>query len=54
MARLKRDLLQMTGNVYFCKTGNAYTVFHVDKDKQLETDASDVNQEPVPTKENSA
>ena len=34
MARLKRDILQVTGNVHFYKAGNAYVVFQVDKDKQ--------------------
>ena len=27
MARLKRDLLQVTGNVHFYKVGNDYVVF---------------------------
>ena len=34
IARLKRDLLQVTGNIHFYKVGSAYVVFEVDKDKQ--------------------
>ena len=34
IARLKRDLLQVTGNIHFYKVGSAYAVFEVDKDKQ--------------------
>ena len=47
MARLKRDILQVTGNVHFYKAGNAYVVFQVDKDKQSSATCEE-KQEPYP------
>ena len=47
MARLKRDILQVTGNVHFYKAGNAYVVFQVDKDKQSSATCEE-KQEPHP------
>ena len=47
IARLKRDLLQVTGNIHFYKVGSAYVVFEVDKDKQSLSNI-DGKDKPIP------